>query len=153
MISTEIAVMAYEQAQQKEAAARRQKEAAEDFYAERPTRNTQGWRADKGPQASNKSGFRATGHRILLMSDVVEETTSSGIVLPKKAVKAEQDMAVTAIVVEIGWDAWADKSTDYCQVGDRVLLGQYTGKFHESPVDGKIYRFVNDLDIISPVNV
>ena len=112
-----------------------------------------GWRANKGPQSTNTSGFRATGHRILLLPDAVEETTAGGIVLPKKAVKAEQDLAVVATVVEIGWDCWEDKSTDYCQVGDRVLIGQYTGKFHESPVDGKIYRFLNDLDVISPIGV
>lgn len=112
-----------------------------------------GWRAAKGPQVSNTSGFRATGHRILLSIDAVEETTTSGIVLPKKAVKAEQDQAVVATVIEIGYDAWSDKSTDYCDVGDRVLIGQYAGKFHESPVDGKVYRFLNDLDVISPLDI
>lgn len=116
-------------------------------------RGTLGWRAEKGPQPGNTSGFRAVGHRILLSPDVVEEVTASGIVLPQKAVKAERDIAVVATVVEIGHDCWMDKSTDYCQVGDRVLVGQYTGKFHESPADGKIYRFVQDLDIISPLNV
>jgi co-chaperonin GroES (HSP10) len=110
-----------------------------------------GWRAHKGPQPTNKSGFRAVGHRLLLLTDVVEETTVSGIVLPKKAVKAEQDLAIIATVVEIGCDAWSDKSTDFCAAGDRVLVGQYTGKFHQSAIDGKIYRFVNDLDIISPM--
>jgi co-chaperonin GroES (HSP10) len=112
-----------------------------------------GWRAEKGPRASNKSGFRAVGHRLLLLPDVVEETTASGIVLAKKTVKAEQDLAVVATVIEIGFDCWSDKSTDYCQVGDRVLIGQYTGKFHESPVDGKIYRFLNDLDVITPIEL
>lgn len=112
-----------------------------------------GFRANKGPQAENKSGFRATGHRLLLLADTVEEVTSGGIILHKKAVKAEQDMAVVATVVEIGFDAWCDKTTDFCEVGDKVLIGQYVGKFHESPVDGKTYRFVSDLDIISPVEL
>jgi co-chaperonin GroES (HSP10) len=112
-----------------------------------------GWRGPKGPQEANKSGFRATGHRLLLSPDIVEETTASGILLPKKAVKAEQDLAVVATVIEVGYDAWRDKFADYCAVGDRVLIGQYAGKFHESPVDGKLYRFVNDLDVISPINV
>lgn len=116
-----------------------------------PTRGEQGWRTAKGPQETNKSGFRAVGHRILLSPDVVEEKTASGIVLPQKAVKAERDIAVMATVVEIGHDCWSDKSTDFCAVGDRVLIGQYTGKFHESPVDGKLYRFVQDLDIITPI--
>ena len=56
-----------------------------------------------------------------------------------------------ATVVEIGQDCWFDKSTDYCAVGDKVLVGQYTGKFHKSLLDGKEYRFVNDTDIITPV--
>lgn len=109
-----------------------------------------GWRARKGPQADNKSGFMATGHRILLLADEVEETSEGGIVLIKKTVDAEQNLAVWATVIEIGHDAWCDKSTDYCDVGDRVLVGQYTGKFHISPVDGKRYRFLNDLDVITP---
>jgi co-chaperonin GroES (HSP10) len=110
-----------------------------------------GWRAAKGPQASNKSGFRATGHRVLLLGDAVEERTASGIVLQRKTVDAEKNLAVWATVVEIGHDCWADKRADYCQVGDRVLVGQYAGKFHTSPVDGKEYRFINDLDIITPL--
>ena len=118
-----------------------------------PALRGKGWQATKGPQTANTSGFRAVGHRLLLLPDVVVETTQSGIVLPKKAVKAEQDLSVVATVVEIGFDAWSDKSTDYCEVGDRVLIGQYSGKFHESPVDGKIYRFLNDLDVISPLEL
>jgi co-chaperonin GroES (HSP10) len=110
-----------------------------------------GWRAAKGPQANNTSGFRATGHRLLLLSDAVEEVTSGGIVLAKKTIDKERSANVYATVVEIGHDAWSDKSTDFCEVGDRVLIGQYTGKFQVSERDGKEYRFVTDLDIISTV--
>jgi len=118
---------------------------------EDPEYLTHGWRAMKGPQESNKSGFRAVGHRVLLSPDEVEEVHSSGLVLPKKTVMAEENMAVIATVLEIGHDCWSDKSTDYCEVGDRVLVGMYTGKFHVSPVDGKKYRFVMDTDVISPL--
>lgn len=125
---------------------------AQKIEANKPVNRRQGWRAVKGPQKDNTSGFHATGHRILLLPDVVEEKSAGGIVLVSKTQKAEQDHAVIATVIEIGYDAWTDKSTDYCNVGDRVLIGQYTGKFHESPVDGKLYRFVQDLDIISPID-
>ena len=118
---------------------------------EASTKGAYGWRARKGPQASNKSGFRATGHRVLLLADPVEQRTSGGIILQQRTVDAEQNLAVWATVVEIGHDAWADKSTDYCDVGDRVLVGQYAGKFHTSERDGRTYRFINDLDIISPL--
>lgn len=110
-----------------------------------------GWRAQKGYNTENKSGFRATGHRLLLVGQQVEEMTASGIVIPKKTAEATRDLSVLATVVEIGHDCWFDKSTDYCKVGDTVLVGQYTGKFHKSHIDGREYRFINDTDIISVV--
>lgn len=110
-----------------------------------------GWRAVKGPQASNNSGFRATGHRVLLLADEAEEVSEGGIILAAKTVQQEKNRNVWATVIEIGPDCWSDKSTDYCQVGDRVLIGEYTGKFHKSPIDDKEYRFVMDLDIITPL--
>lgn len=117
-----------------------------------PQRGTIGWRAPlKGYNPDNKSGFRATGHRVLLLADPVEKTTASGIILQAKTVDAEMNLAVEATVIEIGLDCWADKAADYCAVGDRVLVGQYAGKFHTSPVDGKVYRFLNDLDVITPI--
>jgi co-chaperonin GroES (HSP10) len=114
-------------------------------------RGEHGWRTAKGYSAANTSGFRATGHRLLLVGEQVEETTAGGLIIPKRTAEATRDLSVMAIVVEIGQDCWFDKSTDYCAVGDRVLVGQYTGKFHKSLKDGKEYRFVNDTDIISPV--
>jgi len=116
-----------------------------------PQKGQIGWRAQKGPQAENQSGFRATGFRVLLKPEEVEEVTSGGIVLPKKTIEATENNAVICTVLEIGVDAWVDKQADYCDVGDRVLVGMYTGKFHVSPKDGKKYRFVADLDIISTI--
>ena len=116
-----------------------------------PTYGQRGWRAEKGPNPQNKSGFRAIGHRVLLLPDPIETTTQSGIILQAKTVDAEKNIAVFATVVEIGHDCWEDQSTDFCQVGDRVLIGQYCGKFHISPLDGKEYRFINDLDVITPL--
>jgi co-chaperonin GroES (HSP10) len=110
-----------------------------------------GWRAAKGPAEGNKSGFSATGHRLLLVGKQMETKTESGIVLMQKTAEAERSLSVYATVVEIGHDAWSDKSTDYCAVGDEVLVGQYTGKFEVSPNDDIEYRFINDLDIISVV--
>lgn len=116
-------------------------------------RGTKGWRSAKGPVAENKSGFRATGHRLLLLPDPVEKTTESGIIITEKTVMQDEAKCVIATVIEIGQDAWSDKSTDFCAVGDRVLIGEYVGKLHTSLVDGKRYRFVNDLDIITPLDV
>jgi co-chaperonin GroES (HSP10) len=111
-----------------------------------------GWRCKgKGPNPANTSGFHATGHRILVEPVEVERKTASGIVLVDKTVDAEEQRSVVVRVLEIGPDAWSDKSTDYCQVGDKILIGMYVGKFHVSPVDGKKYRFISDLDVITPI--
>ena len=110
-----------------------------------------GWRAKKGPAEGNTSGFAATGHRVLLLGMQLEKTTASGIVILDKTANAERNLSTWATVVEIGHDAWSDKSTDYCEVGDKVLVGQYTGMFVTSEKDGKEYRFLNDLDIITRV--
>jgi co-chaperonin GroES (HSP10) len=122
-----------------------------DFTKDPSLFRPKGWRADKGPQRSNTSGLRATGHRLLLLEAPAEEVTSGGIVLARKTVDKEKIRQVVCTVVEIGHDAWSDKSTDFCDVGDKVLVGEYTGKLHESHLDGKSYRFLNDLDVISPV--
>jgi co-chaperonin GroES (HSP10) len=111
-----------------------------------------GWRAAKGLAEGNTSGFSAAGHRVLLISPQAEEVTASGLILSRKTVDENKATAVLARVVEIGPDAWSDKSTDFAQVGDTVLIGQYVGKFHKSELDGLEYRFVNDLDIISRVS-
>jgi len=127
----------------------------EDFQQvllpENPARGYLGWRGAKGPASGNTSGFSATGHRVLLRPETVEPISKGGILLPTKTVEAEKNNAVFAVVVEVGHDAWSDKSTDFCAVGDRVLVGKYTGMFATSPKDGKDYRFVNDLDIITPL--
>ena len=116
-------------------------------------RGQAGWRTPKGYHAENQSGLRATGHRVLLLGAQTEELSAGGLVLLQKTAQGDRDHSVLATVVEIGHDCWFDKSTDYCAVGDTVLVGQYTGKFHTSVKDGKEYRFVNDTDIISPVEV
>lgn len=110
-----------------------------------------GWRARKGPQEGNGSGFRASGHRLLLSTNKVEEKSAGGIIFVAKTVEKEKNIAVKCTVVEIGFDAWSDKSTDLCDIGDEILVGQYTGKFQVSEKDGLEYRFVSDLDVISTI--
>lgn len=109
----------------------------------------QGWRAKKGRNPLNKSGFYVTGHRVLLEPEGGERTTEGGIVIPDSAAEKAEANNVWATVLEIGTECWTDKQTDYAEVGDRVLVGKYAGKFEVSPVDGKRYRFLNDLDIIA----
>lgn len=110
-----------------------------------------GWRGPKGPQPENLSGLRACGHRVLLSTEEIAEKSEGGIIFVAKTVDKEKNASVTCTVVEVGLDCWLDKQADYCQVGDKVLVGQYTGKFQTSHVDGKEYRIVSDLDVISTI--
>jgi len=109
----------------------------------------QGWRASKGHNPDNKSGINIVGHRILLKPEGGEKITEAGIVIPDQAAEKSETNSVWAEVLEIGTECYTDKLTDYCDVGDRVLVGKYAGKFEVSPVDGKRYRILNDLDVIA----
>lgn len=110
----------------------------------------QGWRSEsKGPSRNNKSGFNVVGHRILLKPEGGEKVTESGIVIPDNAAEREEAKTVWAEVLEIGTECWSDKTTDFCDIGDRILVGKYAGKFEVSPIDGKRYRFLNDLDVMA----
>lgn len=110
----------------------------------------EGWRSDnKGHNLNNKSGIEITGHRILLAPEGGEKITEGGIVIPDNVAEHEETKSVWAEVLAMGYDCYTDKTTDYCDVGDRVLVGKYAGKFEVSPLNGKRYRVLNDLDVIA----
>ena len=110
----------------------------------------EGWRSQrKGPNPENKSGLHITGHRIILEPEGGEKMTGGGIVIPDSQAEKNEAGSVLATVLEIGTECWSDKGTDYCEVGDRVLIGKYAGKLEKSPKDGRKYKFINDLDIIA----
>lgn len=108
-----------------------------------------GERTAKGVNVHNQSGFTVVGNRLLLAPEGGEKVTEGGIVIPDNVVDKREAQNVWATVVEIGLDCWADRGTDFCEVGDRVLVGKYAGIFQVSPKDGKRYRFLNDLDVIA----
>jgi len=114
-----------------------------------PAKGKEGWRTPKGAVESNKSGLAALGHNVLLAAPELETVTKGGLIIPAKTAEAEQMLSVWATVIEIGHEAWSDKSTDFCAVGDEVMVGKYTGMFVTGKKDGKSYRFIKDLDIIT----
>lgn len=95
----------------------------------------------------NKSGLEPLGVAVLILPDPTEEVTQGGIVLPKET-KERGDMAETkATVIAVGPWAWHDEPTPRAKPGDRVLFAKYAGKLCEGPLDGVMYRAVNDRDI------
>lgn len=115
------------------------------------TDRSTGWRCYKGPHSGNTSGLRAVGHKLLLLDKQVETQSAGGIVFAPKTIDKERNANTVATVIEVGHDCFSDKGTDFCEVGDKVLIGQYVGKFHTSEKDGKTYRLITDLDVLSTI--
>jgi len=57
----------------------------------------------------NSSGWKPTGHRVLVKVTKVEEVTQGGIIIPKDVTKREQLGQDGGIVVEIGNTAYSDQ--------------------------------------------
>lgn len=105
----------------------------------------------------NTSGIVPLDHRLLILPDPVEEKTKGGIILPDQETSKQKYAQTKATVVALGDMCWAEARYDaarfevdatFPDVGDRVLVGRYTGDTHKG-ADGKDYTVLNDTDIIA----
>jgi len=98
----------------------------------------------------NTSGWKPTGHRVLVKVEKIEEVTQGGIIIPSEITKREQLGQDGGIVVEIGNTAYSDQESPWCKVGDYVKFGRYAGQLitPKEAKDGIEYRVLNDLDIV-----
>ena len=98
----------------------------------------------------NTSGWKPTGHRVLVKVTKIEEITQGGIIIPKEVTKREQLGQDGGIVVEVGNTAYSDQESPWCKVGDYVKFGRYAGQLisPKEAKDGIEYRVLNDLDIV-----
>lgn len=89
---------------------------------------------------------RATGYRILIAIPVMKETTAGGIAKPVDMIERERTATVIAYVVELGDDAYKDKtkfpSGPWCKEGDWVLFRNYSGT--RFMLAGFEFRFIHD---------
>jgi len=101
--------------------------------------------------------MKATGNRILIKPDAVEEVSKGGIVIAqnKRIVEASQ---MYGTVLDIGPACWEDYGRDeegniipWCKVGDRIAWSQYAQRELQDPQDDeeKIYVVINDADVVS----
>jgi co-chaperonin GroES (HSP10) len=101
---------------------------------------------------NNTSGIYPKGHRVLILPDVVEETTESGIILSVGIERDRERLAqLKGTIVEIGGSAWHDQPEPWAKVGDHVIFGKYSGLIYTG-ADDKEYRIINDLDVVATVN-
>ncbi len=90
------------------------------------------------------------GHRVLVRFKDVEEKSKGGILLnpTMQSLQRQQRGTDKAYVEQVGPQAFKafDDGTPWCQVGDLVLVRQYSGHCFEQ--DGIFLSIVNDEDIL-----
>ena len=98
----------------------------------------------------NTSGWKPTGHRVLVKVEQVERQTESGIIIADITADKEQLGQDAGIVAELGNTAYADQESAWCKVGDYVKFGRYAGQIirPKESADGVEYRVINDLDVV-----
>lgn len=102
------------------------------------------------------------GYRVLIRSDIVEQTTESGIVLASAdEQKRRQGGQMWGTLLAMGETAFTgpdwEGARDNIKVGDKVLFGRYSGMTFDKAgtVEGgstAIYRVCSDTDIMGVVN-
>lgn len=104
----------------------------------------------------NPSGIIPFDQRVLVRHDKVEEKVGS-IILPDSERDKKKYAQTKATIIAVGQLAWWEAKRDaqaagitphLPTVGDRVLVGRYTGDTHKG-VDGKDYVVLNDADVIA----
>lgn len=89
---------------------------------------------------------KPTGYKILIALPKIEETYKSGIVKADTVRRNEEIATVIGAVLEIGPDAYMDKSKfpngPWCKEGDYVIIRAYSGT--RFTLYGKEFRLIND---------
>lgn len=99
----------------------------------------------------NESGIHPLGHRVLVLPEFVEEKSEGGIIIHHGNQQMREEMAqIKALVVELGSTAYKDQESEWCQAGDRVVIGKYSGLLYKGK-DGQNYRVINDLDVVANI--
>jgi len=86
------------------------------------------------------------GYKVLIGVPEMSDKTDGGVIMPDGIRSAEETASIIGFVVELGPDAYADKSKfpngPYCNEGDFVIFRSYSGTRFK--VHGKEFRLIND---------
>ena len=86
--------------------------------------------------------------RVVVKLTEIEETTSSGLILPGSAKEKPQIFEVVA--VGPGGEIEGKSTTMTSKVGDRVIISKYAGT--EIKLDGVEYNIVRQGDILAKID-
>ena len=97
----------------------------------------------------NKSGLDPRGVAVLLKP---YEVRKEGLIeIPEHVQTHMATLENRAIVVAIGPSAWHDEPTPRAKEGEMVFVTKFAGFVAKGPLDGEIYRLVNDRDIFCAI--
>jgi co-chaperonin GroES (HSP10) len=94
----------------------------------------------------NKSGLRPLGVAVLVQ-EYTPERKGSLIEIPENVKDRVAMVENRARVIDVGPAAWHDEPSPRAKPGDKVLITKFAGFMAKGPLDGKLYRLVNDRDI------
>lgn len=99
--------------------------------------------------------IKPTGFRVLVELDLIEKTSTGGIILGSAdGGRRAQTGQETATVVALGPSAFKgfDDGQPWCKTGDRVRIVRYSGNIIEDPETKKFYSIINDEDIYAVID-
>ena len=86
------------------------------------------------------------GYQLLIALPEPKEKTDGGVFMPDATRQREEAASITAMVLAVGPDAYADKSKfpsgAYCKEGDWIIMKAYSGFRVE--IHGQQFRLIND---------
>lgn len=92
----------------------------------------------------NQTGLHPVGHAVLC--EPYEPDTKSRIVLPPSVAENKKVIETKVRILEVGPASWPNEKAR-AAAGDLVMVSRYAGVMVQSPVDGHLYKVVNDNDI------
>lgn len=98
----------------------------------------------------NRSGLDPRGVAVLIKL-YEPERKGAQIVLPESVQGRLSMVDNRAVVVAVGPSAWHDEPTPRARVGEKVLVTKFAGFMAKGPMDGEMYRLVNDRDIFCAI--
>ena len=98
----------------------------------------------------NTSGLQPCGYAVLCLP-YEPEFAKSVIIIPPTAQERSRMVEDRAVVIALGSEVWADESQPRAKVGDKVLLGKFSGNIVIGPNDGVKSRMINGGDIYAVI--
>ncbi len=92
----------------------------------------------------NESGLHIKGHAVLCIPYVPKKGL---IIIPDTVGDRAKMLEDRVVVLEIGPECWSKYKTPRAVVGERVMISKFAGSVIKGPLDGELYRVVNDEDI------